>query len=165
MDPLCWVCWEIPALQTFDAAGLGGLNRDGVPPAGRSTRRHAICRRFGRGRFCPAVLWVASSLMLDTFVCVSVVVLAVLCVEGREPGCDQVLGCGWHICVDRHGPRSFQRWHMPFLYCHMPLSAAGGAKVPLIGVRYRKGGNSVAWLSGAGSVADCLTYTGGRECR
>ncbi len=35
---------------------------------------------------CPVVVWVASSLMLDTFVCAVVIALAVLCVEGREPG-------------------------------------------------------------------------------
>jgi hypothetical protein len=34
----------------------------------------------------PVVLWVASSLMLDTFVCLAVAVLALLCVEGQEPG-------------------------------------------------------------------------------
>jgi hypothetical protein len=35
---------------------------------------------------CPVVLWVASSLMLDTFVCLAVATLALLCVEGQEPG-------------------------------------------------------------------------------
>jgi hypothetical protein len=35
---------------------------------------------------CPVVLWVASSLMLDTFVCLAVAVLALLCVEGQKPG-------------------------------------------------------------------------------
>jgi len=35
---------------------------------------------------CPVVVWVASSLMQDLFVSLSVVLLALLCIEGREPG-------------------------------------------------------------------------------
>ncbi len=34
----------------------------------------------------PVILWVATSLMQDCFVCLAVVVLALLCLEGREPG-------------------------------------------------------------------------------
>jgi len=34
----------------------------------------------------PIVLWVAPSLMLDMFVCIAVVTLAVLCLEGQDPG-------------------------------------------------------------------------------
>ncbi|MGA2261702.1 MAG: hypothetical protein ABSH28_09725 [Acidobacteriota bacterium] len=34
---------------------------------------------------CPVMLWVATSLMQDLFVCVAVVALAVLCVEGAKP--------------------------------------------------------------------------------
>jgi hypothetical protein len=34
---------------------------------------------------CPIMLWVASSLMLDMFVCVTVAALALLCAEGRKP--------------------------------------------------------------------------------
>lgn len=35
---------------------------------------------------CPGVLWVASSVMQDTFVCLTVVVLAILCLAGARPG-------------------------------------------------------------------------------
>ncbi len=34
---------------------------------------------------CPAILWVSTSLMLDTFVCLTVVTLALLCLEGLNP--------------------------------------------------------------------------------
>jgi len=34
----------------------------------------------------PAVMWVATSVMQDSFVCLSVVTLALLCLEGAEPG-------------------------------------------------------------------------------
>ena len=56
-----------------------------------------VCRRCGSrnldARFsialvvasCPAMLWVATSLMQDSFVCLSVVTIAVLCLEGQEP--------------------------------------------------------------------------------
>ena len=35
---------------------------------------------------CPVILWITGSLMQDSFVSVAVVVLAVLCLEGRDPG-------------------------------------------------------------------------------
>ncbi len=56
-----------------------------------------VCRRTGQHRSaryavavvvasCPVILWVAPALMLDIFLCAAIAVLAVLCVEGREPG-------------------------------------------------------------------------------
>jgi hypothetical protein len=35
---------------------------------------------------CPAVLWTATSLMQDSFVCLSVVMLALVCLESEKPG-------------------------------------------------------------------------------
>lgn len=35
---------------------------------------------------CPVVLWVVPNLMQDCFACLAVVMLAVLCLEGRDPG-------------------------------------------------------------------------------
>jgi len=52
-------------------------------PGQPATLRYALALVLASS---PVVLWVASSLMLDTFVCVAVVALAVLCIEGREPG-------------------------------------------------------------------------------
>ena len=35
---------------------------------------------------CPIYIWFTASLMQDTFVCLVVVVLALICIEGKEPG-------------------------------------------------------------------------------
>jgi hypothetical protein len=98
--PIQW-CYIIPqAGLVYGSAVLSLLGQTAVRLSmllawsaliGTAWRRFAGSQAGVRGTLIvvlassPVVLWVASSLMLDTFVCVTVVALAILCVEGREP--------------------------------------------------------------------------------
>lgn len=100
-EPQMW-SYIIPQAGLAYAAGIMTLFREGVLQLSSFlvwvTLLGIVCRRRGNAPLevkaglallvgsCPVVLWVAPALMQDCFVCLTAIVLAVVCLEGERPG-------------------------------------------------------------------------------